>query len=99
MKSANSVNFNPDFGYGMAIGGYDYDNGYPQSGSAGIMTGWGGQVKFEPLPTPSLDLDSLADKLWEKLQNRPVIIPCPYCRSHNAFDNPVCVQCGGPLGA
>ena len=47
----------------------------------------------------NLDIEALADKLWEKLNSKPVIIACPYCKSHNAVTNPTCVQCGGPLGA
>ena len=46
-----------------------------------------------------LDIEALANKLWEKIYNKPSIIPCPYCKSHNAVTNSTCVQCGGPLGA
>lgn len=46
----------------------------------------------------NLDIEALADKLWEKLNSKPAIIPCPYCKSHNAVTNPTCVQCGAPLG-
>lgn len=45
------------------------------------------------------DLDALAEKLADKIYSRKVIIPCKYCRAANAYDNPTCVQCGGPLGA
>ncbi len=46
----------------------------------------------------NLDIEALADKLWEKIYSKPAIVPCPYCKSHNALTNPTCVQCGGPLG-
>ena len=45
-----------------------------------------------------LDIEALADKLWEKIYSKPSIITCLYCKSHNAITNPTCVQCGGPLG-
>lgn len=47
----------------------------------------------------ALDIEALADKLWEKIYNKPMTISCSYCSSHNAVTNPTCVQCGGPLGA
>ena len=45
-----------------------------------------------------LDIEALANKLWEKIYSKPAIISCPYCKSHNAVTNPTCVQYGGPLG-
>lgn len=30
---------------------------------------------------------------------RKPIVTCKYCAAMNAFDNPRCVQCGGPMGA
>lgn len=45
-----------------------------------------------------LDIEALADKLWEKIYSKSAVIPCPYCKSHNAVTNPTCVQCGGSLG-
>lgn len=53
----------------------------------------------QPANKLDLDIEALADKLWEKIYNKLAIIPCPYCKSHNAVTNPTCVQCGGPLGA
>lgn len=42
--------------------------------------------------------DSLVEKLWKRMFEKPAIIACAYCTAHNAYTNPVCVQCGGPMG-
>lgn len=49
-------------------------------------------------PDPPVDLDKLAKLMWEKIFDVKVIIPRPYCHSHNIITNPTCVQCGGPMG-
>lgn len=56
------------------------------------------KVQTQSIPPMDLDIEALANKLWEKIYNKPAIIPCSYCKSHNAVTNPTCVQCGGPLG-
>ncbi len=84
----------------MRHGPYNYSNSFEYlqdkvlhtSGSGGNMEHPGNQFRG------NLDIEALADKLWEKIYNKPSIIPCPYCKSHNAVTNPTCVQCGGPLG-
>lgn len=40
------------------------------------------------------------DYIWEQMHVRPkpVIIICGFCKSHNAIDNPTCIQCGAPMG-
>ena len=49
---------------------------------------------------PDFELtEDIVTRLWEKLYNRPAIVPCKHCASHNAVTNPVCVQCGAPMGA
>ena len=82
----------------MSNPGYDHDSfQYITSASRGgeinIVTSKRKQTDL------NLDIEALADKLWEKIYSKPSIIPCPYCKSHNAVTNPTCVQCGGPLGA
>lgn len=46
------------------------------------------------------EFPSFADDLWERMyvQPKPVIVVCRYCQSHNAISNPVCIQCGAPMG-
>jgi len=46
----------------------------------------------------SMDVNSILDKLWKKMFEKPAIIPCAHCNSHNAYTNPVCVSCGAPMG-
>ena len=48
-----------------------------------------------------LEDERTMDKLVARMMvhTQKVIIPCKFCGSHNAFSNPTCVQCGGPLGA
>ena len=41
--------------------------------------------------------DELIEKLWDKMYSMPAIIPCQWCGCHNAYTNPACVQCGGPM--
>jgi hypothetical protein len=40
------------------------------------------------------------DELWNRMyvNPKPVIVSCGFCKSHNAITNPICVQCGAPLG-
>lgn len=51
--------------------------------------------------TGRLDGASLAAMMWDAMyvHAQKVIVPCPYCASHNAITNPTCVRCGGSLGA
>lgn len=43
--------------------------------------------------------DEAMDKLVARMMvhTQKVIIPCKWCGSHNAYSNPTCVKCGGPL--
>ena len=52
-------------------------------------------------PYLNFEDDTVMDKLVARMMvhTQKVIIPCKFCGSHNAFSNPTCVQCGGPLGA
>lgn len=36
--------------------------------------------------------------VWEKMYKKKVVEFCKWCGAANAFDNPTCVQCGGPPG-
>lgn len=48
---------------------------------------------------PDLNMsEDLIDKLWKKMYERPVIVRCGSCNSHNVITNPTCVQCGAPMG-
>jgi hypothetical protein len=51
-------------------------------------------------PVLNVDDDEVMDKLVARMMvhTQKVIVPCKFCGSHNAFSNPTCVQCGGPLG-
>jgi len=65
------------------------------SGSPTMISYRGSPAQYSPaLP----DLDSLVDQLWKKMFDKPAIIPCVHCNSHNAYTNPVCVSCGAPMG-
>lgn len=46
----------------------------------------------------NLDMDSLVEKMWKKMFEKPAIISCRYCHSHNAYTNSNCVSCGSPMG-
>jgi hypothetical protein len=50
---------------------------------------------------PDTISDEVVTHIWDRLfgTGRRVIVPCPYCSSHNAITNATCVQCGGPMGA
>ena len=67
---------------------------YIPSGSAPFNLP-GGRMSTE---SNSMDADSIVDKLWKKMFEKPAIIPCAHCNSHNAYTNPVCVSCGAPMG-
>lgn len=81
--------------YQYAAGSGGYPPEYVVSGSGSLMVR---NSSYKPIPKMDLDIEALADKLWEKIYSKPAIIPCPYCKSHNAVTNPTCIQCGGPLG-
>jgi len=81
---------------------FDRASGCPMfiDDQVGIVIPRDARVEIVPTLSPKFDIvtDDLVDRLWEKMTGRPVIVPCPYCYSHNAVANPTCVQCGGPLG-
>lgn len=41
--------------------------------------------------------DEIADKLWKKMYEKPVIIRCEHCNSPNVITSMSCTQCGAPL--
>lgn len=49
-------------------------------------------------PNPNVIDDGLIERIWEKMYHKKVILTCKWCGAANAFDNPTCVQCGGPPG-
>jgi hypothetical protein len=50
-------------------------------------------------PKPGIALtEDLVDQLWKKMYERPVIVRCSHCNSHNVISNPTCIQCGAPMG-
>ena len=52
-------------------------------------------VRMEP--QTSVDLDKLAQKLFDKMHTTPVVIQCRHCLSHNTITNTVCIRCGAPF--
>lgn len=42
--------------------------------------------------------DDVVDQIWKKMYERPVIVRCSHCNSHNVITNPTCIQCGAPMG-
>ena len=42
--------------------------------------------------------NDLVEKLWKKMYEKPVIVRCGHCNSHNIITNPTCIQCGAPMG-
>ena len=73
------------------------------------------EISKEPVPNPTLyvegdagisgkltvgDLsDDIIDTVWEKMFERPAIIQCEYCLTHNVFTDPSCRRCGAPFAA
>ena len=49
-----------------------------------------------PSPTiePVVDISKIADQLWKRMFERPVMEPCEYCESWNIITNTNCVKCG-----
>lgn len=40
---------------------------------------------------------NVADEIWEKMYEKPVIIRCKHCSSPNIITSLRCTQCGAPL--
>ena len=47
--------------------------------------------------TANIKYGDVADKVWEKMYEKPVIIRCKHCRSSNVITNLNCLQCGAPM--
>lgn len=43
-------------------------------------------------------MDGIAERLWKKMFDFPVLVVCAYCTSVNAVTNGTCLHCNGPLG-
>jgi len=43
-------------------------------------------------------MDGIAERLWKKMFDFPVLVVCAYCESVNAVTNGTCFHCNGPLG-
>ena len=58
--------------------------------------GASGSTYYAPEP---LDVsDDWIDRIWQKMYEKPVIVRCSHCNSHNVITNPTCIQCGAPMG-
>ena len=78
---------------------YQYaHSGFPSPNSDYTRsTIWTGETR-QPSPQINIDIESLAEKIMNKMYNAPVIVVCNYCNSCNAITNANCVRCNGPLG-
>ena len=43
-------------------------------------------------------MDGIAERLWKRMFDFPVLVVCSYCTSINAVTNGTCLHCNGPLG-
>lgn len=42
--------------------------------------------------------DSITDRIWKKMYEKPAIVRCEHCKSPNVITSLNCIQCGAPLG-
>ena len=73
--------------------------------AVGLSDNWNvaGTGNFPTIRAPYLNIEddeAMLDRLMGRLMvhTQKVVVPCKWCGSHNAFSNPTCVKCGGPLG-
>lgn len=45
-----------------------------------------------------ISIENIAEKLWKKMYEKPVIVRCKYCGVHNVITSLECIKCGAPTG-